>query len=302
MIKKINIFLAVVFALLFGLKGLKEIRNAREREAAAEAVSSEEERAGSELAPNVYYVHWAYFAAEDPISNRNGVLLDTIRAIFPKARFMAFDGSPGDFAAKLREDPRAVVAGFGVHPAFEGCRAAATPMGYGTCILMTLRSNPWRYEGEESLDQLRIVTHPAYLDYSALRKRHERLGDDSPLFRVVPPETSKMEQAAMVESGEADAFVASGDAGNKGVAIDTMSIRILQHFRKSAEISRDDILLYVSTLDEQFARDVLDAYEEGMRRIDASGERSRIFEYYRMVPRPLSPAEGDSEARGEESP
>ena len=35
MIKKLNIVLAVVFVLLFGLKGLKEIKVARERNAAA---------------------------------------------------------------------------------------------------------------------------------------------------------------------------------------------------------------------------------------------------------------------------
>ena len=193
------------------------------------------------------------------------------------------------FAKKLREDPHAVVAGFGAHPAFDGCRAAATPMAYGKIILMTLRSNSWRYDGEKSLDKIRIVTDPVYLDYAVLRERHARLGDDSPLFRVVPPGTSQMELAAMVEAGEADAFVAGGDSGNKGVAVDTMSMRLLQRFRKSAEIGRGDALLYVSTLDANFAQDVLDAYEKGMRRIEASGERRRIFEYYGMVPAPLPP-------------
>lgn len=291
MIKKINIVLAILFVALFGLKGLKEIKADRERKTAANPAPAKAAKAQTELAPTVYYVHWTYFAAEDPISNRNGVLLDTLRAIFPKARFVLFDGSAEDFAAKLREDPHALVAGFGAHPALAGCRAAKTPMAYGTCILMTLRTNPWRYEGEKSLDKLRIVLNPEYLDYKVLRDRHEKLGDDSPLFRVLPSDVSKTEQAAMVEAGEADAFVVSGDAGNKGVAIDTMSIRILQRFRKSAEIGRDDVLLYVSTLDEKFAQDVLDAYEAGLRRIEANGERRRIFEYYRMVPEPLPPEE-----------
>ena len=289
MIKKINIFLAIVFAALFGLKGLKEIKTARERDAVADAAPSRAERAESALEPNVYYVHWAYFAAEDPISNRNGVLLDTIRAIFPKARFKMFDASAEEFVAKLREDPHAIVAGFCAHPAFEGCRAAETPMAYGKIILMTLRSNPWRYEGEKSLDKLRVVMDANYLDFEVLRKRHERLGDDSPLLRVVSSETTEMEQAAMVESGEADAFVTGGDSGNKGVAVDTMSMRLLQHFRKSAEIGRDNALLYVSSLDKEFEKAVLDAYEAGMRRIEASGERKRIFEYYGMVPEPLPP-------------
>lgn len=289
MIKKLNIVLAVVFVLLFGLKGLKEIKVARERNAAAAPAPVRVERPGAAFAPNVYYEHWSYFAAEDPISNRNGILLDTIRAIFPKARFKMLPGGAEDFARKLREEPNAIVVGFGDHPAFAGCRAAATPMAWGKIILMTLRSNPWRYEGEESLDRVRIVTNPVYLDYAVLRERHEKLGDDSPLLRVAPPGTTQMEMAAMVEAGEADAFVAGGDSGNKGVAVDTMSMRLLQRFRKSDEIGRGDALLYVSTLDPEFEKGVLDAYEKGMRRIEASGERRRIFEYYGMVAAPLPP-------------
>ena len=96
-----------------------------------------------------------------------------------------------------------------------------------------------------------------------------------------------MEMAAMVEAGEADAFAVSGDIGDKGVAIDTMSIRILQRFRKSPEIARGDIMLYVSSLDKDYADRVIEAYEAGIRRIDASGERRRIFDYYGMVPTPI---------------
>lgn len=289
MIKKVNIALAILFALLFGLKGLKELKVARERDAAAPPpVSADQVR--SELAPTVYYVHWTYFSAEDPISNRNGVLLDMLRAIFPNARFVELPGKVESFAEKLRTDPHAVVAGFGAHPTLAGFRSAPTPMAYGKLILMTLRSNPWSFAGAESLDQLRIVTTKSFLDYGILRERYERLGGDSPQFRVLSADTSLMEMAAMVEAGEADAFAVSGDIGDKGVAIDTMSIRILQRFRKSKPIDRDNVLLYVSTLDEPFAQAIVEAYETGLRNIDATGERHRIFDYYEMVTTPLPPA------------
>ena len=160
-------------------------------------------------------------------------------------------------------------------------------MAYGTAILMTLRTNQWTYDGEKSLDALRIVTAADFLDYGALRRRYERLGGDSPLFRVLPVSTTQMELAAMVEEGKADAFVVSGDAGKDGVEAEATSIRILQHFRKSAEIARGDVLLYVSAVDGEYAKRVIDAYEAGIRRIEASGERRRIFEYYGMVPEPV---------------
>ena len=287
MIRKVNIILAVAFAAVLGLKGIKEIKAARNNRASAPdapALAGGEE---SLLAPHVYYVHWTYFAVEDPLSNRNGILLDTIRAIFPKAKYTLLRGEPSEFVKKLREDPHAVVVGFGGHPDFNGCRAAATPMAFSKVILMTLRSNPWRYEGDASLDKVRIVMNSTFLDYKVLRERHERLGSDSPMLRVFPPSTSQAELAAMVESGKADAFAVGGDRGREGFAVDTMSVRILQHFRKSAEIGRGDVLFYVSTLDEGFAKSVLDAYESGMRRIDASGERRRIFDYYDMTPVPV---------------
>lgn len=294
MIKKLNIVLAILFAAMLGLKGLKEIKASRERDAAAAtaAAPAGAERAETTLAPNVYHVRWAYFAAEDPMSNRNGVLLDTIRAIFPNATFKVVKGEVEDIARKLREDPHGVVVGFGPHPEFAGFRSAPTPMAYSKVILMTLRSNPWRYEGKKSLDKLRILVDSDFLDYPVIRERFDKLGGDSPKFRVVPLDMSALEQAALVEAGEADAFVASGDAGVNGVAVDTMSMRILQHFRKSDEIGRGDALLYVSTLDEKFAQDVLDAYEAGMRRIESSGERARIFDYYGMEAPPLPPEEG----------
>ena len=287
MIKKVNIILAAALVVVLGLKGLKEIKVARERRASTPEASVQVGGAESLLAPNVYYPHWAYFSVADPLSNRNGVLLDTVHAIFPNARCIMLRGDPEMFAKKLREDPRAVVVGFGVHPAFKDCLAAETPMAYGKVILMTLRSNPWRYEGESSLDKVRIVMNSTFLDYKVLRERHERLGSDSPLLRVFPSSTSQTELAAMVEAGKADAFVVGGEKGGEGVVADTMSVSILQHFRKSGEICRGNALLYVSKLDEGFSKDVLEAYEAGMRRIDASGERRRIFEYYGMVPVPV---------------
>ena len=290
MIKKLNVVLVAVFVAMLALKGLNGLKKARARADAdrTPAASTAVREAPSIPPPHVYYVHWMYFASEDPISNRNGILLDTVRAVFPGSTFTLLRGGPEQFVQKLREDPHAVVVGYGHHPALEGCRAAQTPLGYGKFILMTLRSNPWRYTGPDSLDKLRIVMLSECLDYKELRERHERLGPDSPLLRVFPETLSPMELAAMVEAGKADAFVAGGDHGNaSGIALEATSVRILQHFRKSPEIGRGDVLLYVSSLDKDYSDRVIEAYETGIRRIDASGERRRIFDYYGMVPPPI---------------
>ena len=67
-----------------------------------------------------------------------------------------------------------------------------------------------------------------------------------------------------------------------------MSVRILQHFRKSQEIGRDSVLLYVSSADKDYSKRIIDAYEAGICRIEASGERRRIYDYYGMTPMPIS--------------
>lgn len=288
MIRKINIVMVVAFVALLALKGLKEVKAAHSRRGAvADNMPVETRQTPAIPPPHVYYDYWMYLSSEDPISNRNGILLDTIRAIFPDATFSLLRGGLEQHVQKLREDPRAVVVGYGRHPAFEDCLAAQTPLAYGRVILMTLRSNPWRYTGPDSLDNLRIVMSADGLGYEELRKRHERLGQDSSLLRVFPLTTTPMELAAMVEDGKADAFVTGGDHGfGGGIALGT-SVRIILRFRKSPEIARGDIMLYVSSLDKVYADRVVEAYEAGIRRIDASGERRRIFEYYGMVPTPI---------------
>jgi hypothetical protein len=67
----------------------------------------------------------------------------------------------------------------------------------------------------------------------------------------------------------------------EGATLDGLtSLRFLQRFRKSKVIANDGTMLYVSGKDADFAKRVIDAFEAGIRRIEKSGERRRIFEYY----------------------
>ena len=294
MIKKLNILLAVVFAAMFALKAFRDFKAERAASAAAEqAASAKTLKQDTSPVLNVYYTQWEYFCSEDPISNRNGLLLDTVRAIFPNARFFILRGDTEQFARKLREEPNAVVVGFGAHVAFKEFRHSDLPMAWSKIILFTLRTNPWRYTGPDSLDGVKIVVASDYMDFDVLKDRYERFGPDSPLLRVLPSDTdsSMAKLAAMVESGEADGFVESGDSGRYGIAADMRSMRLLQNFRKSDPIGKSDMLFFVSSKDAAFADRVLEMYDAGMRRIEASGERRRIFEYYGMTPEAPPPAD-----------
>lgn len=288
MIKKVNVALAVAFVVLLAFKGLKGLKDARENASAARQDAAPARQEVSQLAPCVYYGYWAGYTLENPISNRNGVLLDIVRAIFPNATFRHVHGNVEDFVTYLREDAHAVVVGFGEHPALNEFPAAATPLMYCPLVLMTLRTNPWRYKDVSSLDGLRIVAGEAYLDYKVMRDLRARAGKDSKRLRFFPSSITKVELAEIVEKGEADAFVMADLMNKEGATIDGLtSVRFLQRFRKSKPIANDGTLLYVSGKDADFAKRLAAEYEEGLRRIDRSGERRRIFEYYGIPYEPV---------------
>lgn len=290
MIRKINIALAVAFAVLFALKGLKSLSSSRPA-ARAEAVGETSAAgAASSLAPRVYYFNWNNFAVENKLANRSGVLLDTMRTIFPKASFVHLRGDVPEFVKALREDPAAVVVGFGLHPAFEGVGVVSEiPSAYSRLALMTRRDNAWRYKGPESLAGLRIVTNDDFLDFplvQKLMKAHESgKTEGMPTIKVVSDSRSREDLAKIVEKGEADAFFATCD--NAALMPEQMSGTILQRFRMSDEIDRGGVLVRVSNLDPGFAKAVIAEYEAGMRKIDANGVRRRIFDYYGFVPMPV---------------
>ena len=289
MIKKINIALAIAFAAMFAMKGLKNFKEASAKRAAAQDLAAEQQ-GESQLAPRVYYGYWAGYTLENPISNRNGVLLDIVRAIFPKSTFHHIHGDVKDFAKVLREDPHAVVVGFGSHPALKESPSAPTPLMACPLVVMTLRTNPWYYDGVKSLDGLRILADEAFLDYKVIRDLHERAGQNPERLRIMPSAVSKVVMAEMVAKGEADAFVMADLANVNGAAVDSLApVRFIQHFRKSKPIANDGTLLYVSGNDAGFAKSVVEEYEAGLRRIDKNGMRRRIFEYYGIAYEPVKP-------------
>ena len=290
MIKKLNIALAVLFAAMFAVKGLKSVRRANADDAAAAPAAGGGAGEMSTLSPRVFYEYWSGYTLQNPISNRNGVLLDIIRAIFPNATFSRINGGIEDFANKLRSDGHAVLVGFGAHSALAEFRVAPTPLMNCPLALMTLRSNPWHYVDYSSLTNIRIVASEGFLDYSVLKRLREDTENGAAKLRTLPSHVTKVEMGEMVLRGEADAFVLS-DLQNSDVATrdGLMSARFVHSFRKSSAITSEGTVLYVSGLDPDFASRVIDEYEAGLRRIDASGELRRIMEYYEIPYAPLQP-------------
>jgi hypothetical protein len=127
-----------------------------------------------------------------------------------------------------------------------------------------------------------------FLDYSFIRKLRDRKGKDSQLLRIMPSTSTKIQFADMVEDGEADAFMMSGMRNEVGTMMDgATSMRLLYQFRKSEPIASEGTRFIVSKKDPELAKRIVDEFEKGIRRIDRSGERRRIFEYYGAAYDPL---------------
>ncbi len=280
MIRKINILLAVVFAVMFAIKSLKSLKDSRAvRSAPPPAVAQAD--AASTLSPNVYYIYWAGYSQLNPITNRNGVLLDIVRAVFPNATLMRECETVDEVVERLRSDDRAVLVGLGAHDALKEFPVAPTPLMYTPLVLLTLRTNPWRYTDYSSLTNLKIIADCAYLDCAVLRQLQADTAKGGAFLRTFPSTVTKVQLAEMVLRGEADGFAMSYLPNSEGTMKDGMNaVRIIQNFRKSPPISSDGTLFYVSGKDPAFAEACIADFEKGIRRIDKTGELRRIYEYY----------------------
>ena len=273
MIKKINIALVTVFALMFGLKTVIDFAKER-RNTVAPAKPIEVE--GSQIPINVYYDDWAPFTCRDYLSGHLGCILDEIRVIFPKANFIEMDeeGESDPWTIKkLETDPLAVMVTSGdVDADFAAFPMAKTPTAYYEIRLLTLRSNPWRYTGPESLEKLRIATESSYLDNSLMLDLEKR-----GIVKVYPSE--RLLNLQIVKDGEADA-VAQGFSTDRNALGEETMLYFDEECRVSDPIGKVELHLRTSKLSTEASNAIIHDYEEGMKRIEASGARRRAFEYY----------------------
>ncbi len=276
MIKKINILLIVSVAVLFGLKLLLDAVDGMKKTSTVSADMANREV--SDLAPTVYFYQWRPYSCVDPITNRNGLFLDIIRAIFPKAKFVCRGDDISDYVQFLDEDPTAVCVNYGEHPYLSKHPTAKTPIGSHRLLLYLPRTSKWRYAGPESLDKLRIGVEDDDLDSKCIRELRKKWKDDPKHIRVVAGHDSEEQACLLAERGEIDAFVTNNE--------DILQVqhhtarRMVQGFRTSEPIDQVDVLFRVSGKNPELAKRMIDAFDNGMKTIRRTGELKRILEYY----------------------
>lgn len=280
MIKKLNIvLLAAVLALVLAkfAVGLKTAASSAAVAAPArQAVAADADEA---IAPTVFFETWVPYAVENPTTERNGYLLDVIRAVFPRARFVRTSLSVERTRELLSADADAVCAIYGDHPALADLPRAPTPLMEVEMVVYTRRSLAWTYRGEKSLAALRLGVAEDYLDSPGVRGYVERMAGTTNAVQVFKEGSAFARNDFLaIDRGAVDGVVRTpvgSAAANLG-----LTAELLVRYSVSPAIDRASVFLTVSSADPARAKRIVEAFERGMKRVEASGELRRIRAYY----------------------
>ena len=278
MIKKLNICLFVAVLTMLLLKvGVDVLAN---RRTGGDAGSAAVPALNAEFSPRIVYEPMVPFAVENPLTRRDGCILDMLQAIFPNARRDVRDLDPETTARILSEDPTAVCISYGDHPALRGFPHASTPLAVEDVVLYTSRELEWSYTGPDALAKLRIGMTSDYEDAPNLMRLYEASQKtDRPMRLFKPSDKYYDDPLTAILDGVVDAVALSAlDYSSRELGITAETIF---SFNVTPAIDHVPILLIVSNADPEYAKRLIDAYEAGFKEIEASGLLRRIREYYR---------------------
>ncbi len=279
MIKKLNVaLLAVVLALVLAklAVGLKQTPSSAVVAASARPAPADGDEA---LAPTVFYETWVPYTVENPTTARNGYILDVIRAVFPRARFVRTSLTVERTRELLESDPNSVCAIYGDHPALAGFPRAPTPLMEVEMVVYTRRSLAWTYRGEKSLAAIRLGVAEDYLDSPGVRAYVAHAAGTTNAVQVFREGSAfARNEFLAIDRGVVDGVVRSPidfSAANLG-----QTAEMLVKYSVSPPIDRATVFLTASNADAERAKCLVEAFERGMRRIESSGELRRIRDYY----------------------
>lgn len=278
MIKKLNSVLLVALVLLLVLKMAKD-KLSEVSTAPVESVAVASVRNG-EFTPTVYYTTWVPYALANPVTKRNGYLLDLVRAIFPNARFVRVGGSVRNLAERLREDPSGVLCECGEHPLLKDSISAPSPLLRREISVYTERSNPWVYKNASSLESLCLSVMENDLDSKVVREHFEKFKGDPKRVRFFTGDfCDNVNWRDELIAKRIDAYIDTRLVGIKSSLLGSLAEQMLWA-SVSPPIDTVDVLFSVSNRDPAYAQQLIAAYERGLQAVESSGELRRLRDYY----------------------
>lgn len=290
MIKVVNIVILVFLMVMLVVGAIDKMRSSASASAPAGSpvpVAQEEPR--SELAPDLCVLHSPPYMFVDEISGRRGLFLEQLLSIFPKARLQTRESAVSDEWAieQLKTNPRAAFITLCVQDSDSTTnfmRRARLPMGEIPVVLLTLREQ--RAVEPEDLaahPELKIGVFEEARD-AAFARTFLRAGRG----KVYSGDFDLVEKA--LREGEVAAFSLLYRRMNENDAY--AHSYGMEKLRVSKPLAVEKFGLVVSALDPAFADALIRDYEAGLRRLERSGERRRIHEYYGLPIVPLDPPAG----------
>lgn len=273
MIKKINIFLLVVFAAMFALKFAREAVNSSAKAPVASAPADPSDQG---LDVTVYCDLVPPYTAPDVVARHHGLFVDLLGRVFPqlKVSYPTEESRTNWWHRALTTDPRAVVFASPDDALFADFPKTRSPLGSMELHLLTPRKSGRRYRPGDSFGGWRLA-----LDVVGGADAFvNRLVGEGVLTRLdVMPSTSSFldflranaYDGLLVPMFITDAF-----------RFEDFNAGLSEDFRCSGAVARVACHLAVSKLDPDFVERFLREFEEGLKRIEANGERRRILEYY----------------------
>jgi len=281
MIKKIN---TLVFVLIGVMIVVKAVLNASKSASSGDAADGFVPAAvrNAEFAPTVHYFSIPGLSLANPMLNRNGYLLDIVRAVFPNSRF---DGVEVPSLELCRQ-----------HLDNEGDNVMVVTKDFGKIfdltlsdvvlynhqiVIYTLRRNGWSYKGPESLFELKSLGIRD--DLRVLPAVQKLLGDKlNDRLRVYKKgEAGHTRFSQVLLSGEVEAYMVQRHSSSLsrtedwGVTGDS-----LMNLRCSKPVCELPCVLGVKTSDPERSKRLIEAFDRGYREIEQNGELRRIREYY----------------------
>lgn len=290
MIKVVNIVMLVVLAVMFVAGAISKMNSAASAPAGSPERVAQVEEPRSELVPDLCVQHLPPHMFVDEISGRRGLFLEQLLSIFPKARVRPSESLVSDDwnFEQLKTNPRAAV----VFWSFQDpdaptnfMRKARLPMGEVPVVLMTLRK-------QRAVEPEDFAAHPEWkigifkeMCGTAFAQSFLKAGRG----KVYRGDLDLAEKA--LSEGEVAAFAVEAEWRTCDnvyvVGYET------ERFRLSKTFAVEKIGLVVSALDPAFADALIRDYEAGLRRLERSGERRRIYDYYGLPIVPLESPAGE---------
>lgn len=267
MIKKINIAVVILFFAMLLVKMIVSLGGGSASKGVVTPIAPE----GSQLEPTVYYPWWPPYFAEDVVAKRDGMVLDQIKAIFPRARFVG----TGDYGVtnneKLRADRRGVT--FYVREAEDVSGFVASTNALATFVIRisTLRSCPWKYTGPDSIRDIKLYV-PAVVSTVPFVKDLIDRG----VGRIADANENV---DGKLLSGQMDGYVDCAAMYKASDGTDGHSFAY-EEFHFSPPLAKSDLIVLVNAADPEFAEAFIRDFDAGLERIRANGQLRRIKEYY----------------------